>query len=150
MDTVDKETRSRIMSRNRHKDTGPELHLRSVLHRAGLRYKLYDKNLPGKPDLVLPRFRTAVFVHGCYWHSHGCNRSSIPKSHTDYWKTKLNRNKERDVRNIALLRELDWRAMIIWECSLVGKNAIEPNELAEFVCSWLHGSGKIVEVPEKP
>ncbi len=147
MDTVDKETRSRIMSRNRHRDTGPEIQLRSVLHRAGLRYRLYNKKLPGKPDLVFPRFRATVFVHGCYWHAHGCYRSSVPKSHQDYWKTKFSRNRERDVRNIALLRELNWRVMIIWECSVVGKNAMPSNELTETVCSWLHGSVKFVEVP---
>ena len=147
MDTVDKETRSRIMARNRHKNTGPEMKLRSILHSAGLRYRLYDVKLPGKPDLVFPRFSATLFVHGCYWHSHGCYRSSVPKSHLDYWKTKLNKNKDRDRRNVALLRKLNWRVMIIWECSLIGKNAMESNELTETVVSWLHGSVQFLEVP---
>ena len=140
MDTVKREIRSRIMSRVRQKNTGPEILLRSTLHKAGLRYRLHDKTLPGSPDLVLSRFNSVIFVHGCYWHSHGCYRSTIPKSRREFWEKKFRANRMRDARNIALLLARGWRVMIVWECSLIGKQTLVPEKVVERVRAWLLGT----------
>ena len=139
MDIVSKEARSRIMSMVGQKDTGPEILLRSALHRTGLRYRLHDRTLPGSPDLIFPRFRSVVFIHGCYWHSHGCYRSTVPKSRREFWEEKFRANRKRDARDAALLRGRNWRVMIVWECALVGKHASEPENIAERVRVWLAG-----------
>ena len=148
MDTFDRNTRSRIMSSVGQKDTGPETLLRSALHRAGLRFRLHDKKLPGSPDLVFPRYGAVIFVHGCFWHCHGCYRSTIPKSRRDFWKGKFRDNQKRDRRNIALLQEYGWRVMIVWECALVGKRAMPLDAVVEHVCDWLAGTDGQIEVPE--
>ena len=129
------------------KDTGPELLLRSALHRIGIRYRLHDKSLAGSPDLVFRRFRSIVFVHGCYWHSHGCYRSTVPQSRRKYWEEKFRANRKRDERDIAILHESKWRVMIVWECALVGKYALKPSDVALHICTWLSGTeshGEIV------
>ena len=156
MDTVDKETRSRIMSSVGQKDTGPETVLRSALHKAGLRYRLHDRRLPGSSDLVFPRYRAVIFVHGCYWHSHGCYKSTVPKSRREFWEDKFRANLERDERNISLLRELGWRVMVVWECALIGKHALPLNEVTKQIRGWLIGqenceqvSGKTMHWPNK-
>src|SRR5437667_7842950 len=137
MDTVDRQTRSKIMASVGQKNTGTELILRSALHEIGLRYKLHDRSLPGSPDLVFPRFHAVVFVHGCYWHSHGCYKSTVPKSRRAFWTDKFSANQERDERNIRLLRERSWRVMVVWECALLGKNALPPHELTGQLHPWL-------------
>lgn len=96
----------------------PELYVRRAVHAAGFRYRLHRADLPGKPDLVFPRFRLAVFVHGCFWHWHGCKRSRMPEANHDYWTRKIARNVQRDERNLQALRELGWDACVIWECAL--------------------------------
>ena len=146
MDIVSKEARSRIMSMVGQKNTGPEILLRSALHETGLRYRLHDRTLPGSPDLVFPRFRSVVFIHGCYWHSHGCHRSTVPKSRREFWEEKFRANRRRDARDAALLRERGWRVMIVWECALIGKHASEPKNVAERVRVWLAGVGEYGEV----
>lgn len=111
--------RSDRMSRIRGKDTQPELTLRKVLHRLGLRYRLHGAGLPGKPDLVFPRYRTVVFVHGCFWHRHdGCNIATTPKSNTPFWLEKFEKNVARDARVATQLEALGWRVFIVWECEL--------------------------------
>lgn len=111
--------RSDRMSRIRGKDTQPELALRKVLHRLGLRYRLHGAGLPGKPDLVFPRYRTVVFVHGCFWHRHdGCNIATTPKSNTPFWLEKFEKNVTRDARVATQLEALGWRVFIVWECEL--------------------------------
>ena len=137
MDTVDKETRSKIMSLVGQKDTGPEIILRSALHKLGVRYRLHDKSLPGSPDLVFPRYRAVVFVHGCYWHSHGCYRSTIPKTRRRFWKSKFLANKERDERNVRLLQESGLRVMIVWKCTVKGKTGQLAGVVAKRLRSWL-------------
>ena len=117
-DTVDKATRSRIMASIKGKGTKPELAARKALHTLGLRFRLNAKGLPGKPDLTFPKYRTALFVHGCFWHSHGRCKAKPPASNLDYWLPKLKRNRERDAENIASLREIGWKAIIVWECEL--------------------------------
>src|SRR5258708_38977086 len=123
MDTVSPAVRSRIMASVGQKDTGAEVLLRTALHRMGLRYKLHDRSLPGSPDLVFPRFKAVVFVHGCYWHTHGCYRSTVPKSRSEFWTQKFSANRERDERNICRLIAGGWRVIVVWECALLGKSA---------------------------
>lgn len=105
------------MARVRQRDTAPEVSLRRALWAAGLRYRLHDKRLPGTPDIVFARARLAVFVHGCFWHCHGCERSQrLPKANADFWRTKLARNVERDAEVQRRLRDLGWRTVVVWEC----------------------------------
>jgi DNA mismatch endonuclease, patch repair protein len=111
--------RSERMSRIRGKDSQPELALRRVLHRLGLRYRLHAKELPGKPDLVFPRHKAVVFVHGCFWHRHeGCKIATTPKSNTPFWVEKFEKNVARDKRSAAVLTDLGWRVFVVWECDL--------------------------------
>jgi DNA mismatch endonuclease (patch repair protein) len=118
-DTISRERRSWNMSRIRGKDTGPELRLRSLLHRAGYRFRLHDKTLPGKPDLVLKKHKTAIFVHGCFWHRHpGCRNATSPSTRPDFWQAKFEGTVERDRRAGETLHELGWRVLTVWECEL--------------------------------
>lgn len=117
MDTISTAQRSSLMSRIRSKDTQPELTVRRMLHRLGYRYVLHDGRLPGKPDLVFPSRGVAMFVHGCYWHGHGCNLASTPKSNQGYWLGKLERNAARDMLHMRDLRRLGWRVCVVWECA---------------------------------
>ena len=119
MDTVSQKTRSRMMAGIRNKDTKPEMLVRKHLHSLGFRYRLHRRVGKTRPDLVLPRWKTSIFVHGCYWHRHqGCKLASEPKSNTAFWKNKFSQNVERDMRNVEELRSLGWSVGIIWECSV--------------------------------
>lgn len=116
-DTLTPAQRSERMSRVRGKNTEPELLVRRVVHQLGFRFRLHCAALPGKPDLVFPRLKRVVFVHGCFWHGHaGCGR--IPKSRLDFWGPKLQANKRRDSRNRRVLTRLGWRSLVVWECQL--------------------------------
>ena len=127
-DSVDKATRSRMMSGIRSRNTKPELIVRSFLHRSGLRFRLHAK-LPGKPDLVLPKYRTAIFVHGCFWHRHpGCRYATTPDNNAEFWKDKFESNVRRDTRANRKLEDLGWRVLVIWSCQL------NENELDKLVC----------------
>ncbi len=118
MDTFDQASRAKIMARVRSKNTKPELTVRKALHAAGYRYRLHVRGLPGRPDIVLPRFRIAAFVQGCFWHGHGCKRSGAPASNVGFWTHKLARNVQRDQETQAALRSAGWNVEIIWGCSL--------------------------------
>ena len=119
MDRFSKEERSRIMSHVRSQDTKPEKRLRSLLHHMGFRFRLYRRDLPGTPDIVLPKYRTAIFVHGCFWHQHpGCKRAAIPKSNTAFWQKKLERNQVRDAMIQRELTLMGWNVITVWECEL--------------------------------
>ena len=119
MDSVSPEKRSWVMAQVKGRDTKPEKAIRSLLHRMGYRFRLQRKDLPGKPDIVLPKYHAVIFVHGCYWHRHDCpNGRRLPKSRLDYWLPKLEGNKKRDVNNQVLLRELGWSVLVLWECML--------------------------------
>lgn len=121
-DTLSPRERSERMSRIRSMDTSPELALRKALHALGFRFRLHDKRLPGKPDIVLPRFRTVIHVHGCFWHRHpGCKVATTPKSNTSFWQKKFDRNVLRDLKNDAALASLGWRTIVAWECQLGSK-----------------------------
>ena len=118
-DTLSKAARSERMSRIRGKDTGPERQVRSLLHRAGYRFRLHVSSLPGKPDIVLSKHRAVVFVHGCFWHRHrGCKGATTPKSHRKFWADKFARNVANDRKHVRRLRRLGWRVIIVWECRL--------------------------------
>jgi len=119
------------MSRIRGKDTKPEMLLRRSLHARGLRYRLHSKGLPGHPDLVFPRHRAIIFVHGCFWHGHRCALSKIPTTRTEFWIEKIDRNVQRDRGTIRKLRALAWRVMIVWECAMRGKGRLSSADLAE-------------------
>jgi len=120
-DIVDAATRSRMMAGVRSKDTTPELLIRHQLHAEGFRYRLHATSLPGKPDLVLPKYRVAIFVNGCFWHWHGCRLSKLPSTRTEFWEHKLRGNRTRDAQKISELTAAGWRCAIIWECAIRGK-----------------------------
>lgn len=116
-DRLSPEERSALMRRVKGKDTLPEMRVRRALHGLGYRFRLHRKDLPGKPDIVLPMHRLCVFVNGCFWHHHpGCHRATIPSSNKSFWQEKLNRNRERDKTNLDALKELGWRTLVVWEC----------------------------------
>ena len=119
MDVFNKTVRSAVMRSVKSKNTGAEMKVRRLLHAAGFRYFLHVKNLPGKPDIVFPRRKKAIFVHGCFWHQHhGCRSAHRPASNSDYWNAKLDRNMARDERNLAILRESGWEIFVVWECDI--------------------------------
>ena len=118
-DTVSPEVRSRIMAQIKSKGMKPEMTVRRLLHGLGYRYRLHRKDLPGRPDLVFVSRRKVVFVNGCFWHNHAnCDKVRVPSTNTEYWTAKLQRNSERDKKNLALLAEMGWEATTVWECEL--------------------------------
>ncbi len=140
VDVVDATTRSRMMSGIRGTDTRPETFLRKALHRAGFRYRLHAAKLPGRPDIVLASRRAAIFVHGCFWHRHeGCHWCTTPASNVEFWRSKFERNVERDRQVVEALRALGWRTGIVWECGLRRPFAETTTEsLKEWICSASH------------
>ena len=119
MDTFSPGKRSDIMRRVRSVNTAPEIKVRSLLHRLGFRFRLHRKDLPGNPDIVLPKHSAVIFVHGCFWHRHpGCSRTTTPASHRDYWLPKFSRTVERDFKNQEQLRSSGWKVVVVWECEL--------------------------------
>ncbi|MWD26888.1 DNA mismatch endonuclease Vsr [Aquicoccus sp. SCR17] len=141
-DIVDKETRSRMMSGIRGKDTKPELMIRKALHARGYRYRLHSPAVPGKPDLFLRRYRAAIFVHGCFWHGHDCHLFKLPSTRTEFWQQKIDRNRARDAEVETALREQGWRRLVIWECALKGKTRLEFGALMDRLCEWLATGGE--------
>jgi len=136
VDTISKEHRSWVMSRIRGKNTRPERLLRSLLHRAGYRFRLHDPKLPGRPDIVLKKYRAAVFVHGCYWHRHpGCPKATIPSTRPEFWASKFEGTVERDRRTAKELESVGWRVITVWECEL-GK---DPEFVLDRVLHQLEG-----------
>jgi DNA mismatch endonuclease (patch repair protein) len=141
MDIWSKEKRSDVMSRIRSKNTKPEVNLRSYLHAAGFRFRIHRKDLPSKPDIVLSKYRTVIFVHGCFWHYHAdCNEGLIPDTNSKFWQTKLSKNIERDVKHQAALQAAGWQVIVIWECELEGKQRREQTllTLKEKLVSYGH------------
>lgn len=126
VDSISPKHRSWNMSRVRAKDTKPEVKVRSILHPKGFRFRKNVKSLPGVPDIVLPKYRTVIFVHGCFWHQHrGCKKSHIPKSNVEFWTEKLSKNVVRDVKHKKNLEELGWRVIYVWECELKNIEVLE-------------------------
>ncbi len=125
MDNLTKEHRSWNMGRIKGKDTTPEKRVRSVLHRMGYRFRLHRKDLPGKPDIVLPKYKTVILVHGCFWHRHkGCKFAYTPKSHVEFWENKFHNNVTHDKKVAHELRKSGWRVSIIWECQTLHEEKI--------------------------
>lgn len=124
-DRLDPSSRRRLMQAVRGKDTAPEIAVRSLLHRMGYRFRLHRKDLPGTPDIVLPGRKAAIFVHGCFWHGHGCRIGRLPKSKLDYWQPKIEANRERDARKAAALETLGWRVLTVWQCEIKDQPALE-------------------------
>ena len=118
MDTRTPKKRHEIMSAVRTKNTGPELSARKTLYALGYRYRLHRKGLPGRPDIVFPKLSKVVFIHGCFWHGHKCSKGQLPKSRLTYWGPKIAANKRRDTRNVASLKRLGWKALVVWQCEL--------------------------------
>jgi DNA mismatch endonuclease, patch repair protein len=133
MDNWPKKKRSEVMSKIRSKNTQIELDIRKMLYSMGYRYRLHVKGLPGKPDIVLNKYKTVIFIHGCFWHQHsGCRDGKIPKTRTVYWKEKLLKNKERDMKHIKELRKQGWKVLILWECEIEKMQKKVYNKLLNF------------------
>lgn len=139
VDVVDKATRSRMMSGIRSKNTKPEIVVRSGLFARGLRYSLHRNDLPGKPDLVIKGYKAAVFVHGCFWHQHECRLFKWPKSNTEFWRKKIEGNRARDQGDIALLLQLGWRILIIWECAIKNQSPEKVKIMLDRAANWIRG-----------
>lgn len=132
-DTLSPKERSKRMSLIRGKDSSPELKLRRLVHGMGFRYRLHVKDLPGKPDLVFPSRRAVIFMHGCFWHRHpGCKLARMPKSKLDFWRPKLEGNRERDLQNQEMLKKSGWRVLVIWECEMANIENVS-NKVQEFL-----------------
>ncbi len=129
VDTIDPSRRSENMRRIRSTDTKPELRLRKLVYSLGFRYRLHRKDLPGNPDLIFASRRKVIFVHGCFWHQHEkCADGRIPRSKTEYWLPKLNRNVERDLSALIQLKQMGWGALVVWECELSSAGTIKQTE----------------------
>ncbi len=127
------------MSGIKSRDTKPERVIRQLLFARGFRYRLHVKGLPGKPDLVFPKYRAVIFVHGCFWHGHDCHLFSLPKTRQAFWSAKIGGNARRDQRQMQLLRSSGWRTATIWECALKGRGRLSPGLIAEICDVWLTG-----------
>jgi DNA mismatch endonuclease (patch repair protein) len=138
VDIWNKEKRSEVMSKIRSKNTKPELVLRKALFARGFRYRVNDTKLPGKPDIVFPKYKTVIFVHGCFWHGHDieCTDSHIPKSNSNYWAEKIRQNKERDKNNTIKILSMGWKVLTIWDCEIQQKCNIE--SIIQRITNLLH------------
>lgn len=135
-----------MMSRIGSRNTKPEMVVRKGLHAAGFRYRLHARNLPGSPDIVLPKYRSVILVHGCFWHAHkGCRNFRLPKSNTDFWREKLVRNAERDTRQLKELQDAGWRTLVVGECAT---RDFSTKKLVETIAAWLHQEVQIVQIPD--
>ena len=136
-----------MMSGIRGKDTKPELIVRRLLHRLGYRFRLHCKDMPGRPDIVLPKWRTVVFVNGCYWHGHdSCHLFRLPKSRTEFWTNKIQGNKDRDQRNYSLLNNGGWKVFVIWECAVSKKLCLSNEELEQRISSAIVSQENITDL----
>lgn len=145
-DVHDKATRSRNMAAIRGTDTRPELIIRSGLHARGYRYRLHERKLPGRPDLVLPGYRAVIFVNGCFWHGHECPMFKWPGTREIFWREKISGNVERDRRNLKALLQTGWRTAIVWECALKGKGRLDVGEVIDTLARWLSSDDTAIEI----
>lgn len=136
-DIVSQDARSRMMSQIRCRNTKPEVLIRTALHRRGIRYRLHKIGMPGKPDIVLPKYKAVIFVHGCFWHCHKCHLFKWPQSNSVFWRKKLTGNRKRDGFKKSALRALGWRVFTLWECAIRGADAAQIQELAKVIHEWL-------------
>ncbi|OSI70860.1 very short patch repair endonuclease [Bradyrhizobium canariense] len=146
VDIVDAATRSRMMSGIKGKNTKPEILVRTALHRLGFRYRLHSAKVPGKPDLVFPAIKAAVFVNGCFWHGHDCRLFKAPATRPEFWLTKIAGNKARDARvRVALERE-GWRHLTIWECAIRGRDKLAVEKVIDRTAKWLRSKSARAEI----
>lgn len=144
-DIVSPATRSRMMSGIKAKNTRPEMLVRRLLHSEGYRFRLHRKDLPGTPDIVLSKFKIAIFVHGCFWHSHhGCNFAKVPVTRSEFWAKKLSANAARDKATVEKLNAIGWRVLCIWECATRGSGSID--DLMSDISSWMLGKERSGEI----
>jgi DNA mismatch endonuclease (patch repair protein) len=137
------------MSGIRSKNTKPELLIRKVLHREGFRFRLHQSDLPGKPDLVLAKYKAVIFVHGCFWHGHNCSLFKWPSSNRDFWKKKIIGNRKKDDESIASLTDCNFRILTVWECALRGKNKIDSKLCIARIAGWIRSTKKLYELRER-
>ena len=128
------------------KNTKPELVVRKAIFNRGYRYRIHEQKLPGKPDIVLKKYRAVIFIHGCFWHKHNCHLFRWPKSNQYFWKKKISLNEDNDLQNINKLIDSGWRIAIIWECSLKGKGKLDFEELITKLCDWIESSEERLEI----
>lgn len=143
VDVLNSKQRRLNMSRIRSKDTKPEILIRSLLHEGGFRFRIHRKDLPGNPDIVLPKHHTIVFVHGCFWHGHKCHMSKIPETRRDFWLNKISSNNERDRKAVKNLISIGWKVIIIWECSLRGTGKLPQQEIFKKVFQFIYKKNKM-------
>jgi DNA mismatch endonuclease (patch repair protein) len=146
VDVVDTATRSRMMSGIRGRDTKIEVAIRKALHARGLRYRTDVRGLPGRPDIVLSRWRAVVLVHGCFWHAHDCGLCRIPATRPDFWREKLEGNAARDARNTTALLDAGWRVATVWECALRGRGPQALIDVGDRLDTWVRGEEQMIEL----
>lgn len=137
---MDPLARSRMMSVIRGTNTRPEVRVRSLLHRQGFRFRLHVRDLPGKPDIVLPRYRAVIFVNGCFWHGHGCILFKWPSTRPEFWRKKIEHNRENDWRAQESLCRAGWRVAVVWECVMKGRFRLDDKTLTELLSTWIRNS----------
>lgn len=145
-DIVSSAKRSEMMAGIRGKNTKPELIIRKALHAAGFRYRLHEKMLPGKPDLVFPKHNAVIFIHGCFWHGHECPLFRMPASRPEFWEKKIGRNRVVDAMNITRLLDSGWRVGVVWECAIRGKKKHTLPDVVNLCKNWLLSEEKILEI----
>jgi len=145
-DIVSPAVRSRMMAGIRARDTKPELSLRKGLHARGFRYRVNVRTLPGKPDLVFPRYRAALFAHGCFWHGHDCPLFVWPKTRADWWRAKIARNRAVDAAAVEALKKAGWRVGIVWECALKGRGRMPVDMVVDACAAWLRSPARDLDI----
>jgi DNA mismatch endonuclease (patch repair protein) len=146
-DTVDARTRSRMMSGIKGKNTRPELVIRQRLHARGFRFRIHRRDLPGSPDIVLPKYQAAILINGCFWHGHQCRLFKWPRTRPDFWRTKIEGNIRRDRQKMSELHRMSWRVCVLWECEIKGAGEDCLNSLIDCVSEWLARGGGELFIP---
>lgn len=146
VDVVSAAVRSRMMAGIRGTNTKPELILRKGLHARGFRFRLHDKALPGKPDIVFPRYRAVIFAHGCFWHGHDCHLFKWPSTRPEFWQQKIGRNREVDAISETALADAGWRRAVVWECALKGRTKLPLEEVIGSCAEWLRSGVMTLEI----
>ncbi|MFN3399254.1 MAG: very short patch repair endonuclease [Ferrovibrio sp.] len=145
-DIVSPEVRSRMMAGIRGKNTKIEVEIRRALFARKLRYRLHDRSLPGRPDIVLSKHKAVILVHGCYWHGHQCDLYKEPKTNADFWIKKIQSNRNRDSKNEEELQQLGWRVAVVWECALRGQGPEAVGDVADKLFAWIMNAGRRIEI----
>jgi len=138
-----------MMSGIRSKNTKPEIVIRKALHKEGFRFRIHCRDLPGKPDLVFPKYKAVIFIHGCFWHVHDCSLFKWPSSRREFWKSKLSRNQEKDSESLQKLRDAGWRVLVIWECAFKGVKRLPLEKIVAGAGRFLTGKKKFAEIKGK-